>query len=348
VSGEKTEKATPKKLQDLRKKGQVARSQEMSTAIGLIVAVVMLPGAVRRLSEVCSVAMAGALGTPPEDEGAALRTAAQMFGGTASALGPLLAALAVATVAGAATVHRSAPNLKVLRAKKERVSPKNSIKRMFSAQVPFELTRSVVKLSLLAAVAWSAWKAGYAGLLSGPGSLDAFLGIVGRSIATMLVNISLLALVVGVIDAWWSRRRFNKQAKMSVNDVKDEHKTSDGNPHMKGAMRARASKLSRNRMMAAIAGADVVLANPTHLVVALTYAPGSAAPVVVAKAAGNAADRVKAEAALHEVPVVSDKPLARALYRATEIGDPVPIELYRAVAEVLAAVYSTRTSRSRA
>src|SRR3954469_884611 len=109
---------------------------------------------------------------------------------------------------------------------------------------------------------------------------------VGGALHDLLLRAAGLALVVGVADAWWVRRRFNKQARMTKHEVKEEHKSSEGNPHVKGAIRQRQQKMSRSRMIEAIAKADVVLANPTHLVVALTYDPDSAAPIVVAKGAG--------------------------------------------------------------
>ena len=345
MSGEKTHPATPKKLKDLRKKGTVARSIELPQAIAMVATLAMLPGALKRLSETLETSMITALSTPPVDFSGAVQTTATMIRGSVGALAPLLAAVALAGLLGSVVVTRSAPNIWVLKPRKERVSAKSGVKRMFSAQVVFELVRSVAKLGLLTAVAWGSWKAGYAALLSGPGTLAALIAIVREALGSMLVRIVVLAVAVGVVDAWWSRRRFNKQAKMSEQDIRDEYKTAEGNPEMKGKMRARASKLSRSRMMASIAGADVVLANPTHLVVALSYEAGTAAPVVVAKGAGGTADRIKAEAAKHGVPVIADKPLARAVYRASEIGDPIPAELYRAVAEVLATVYST-TRRS--
>jgi len=346
VSGEKTEKATPKKLKDLRKKGTIARSVELPHAVVLVTAVALLPGALHRLSETVQVSMATALSSAQGDLDVATATAGSMLTGAARALGPLLAALTVVSLVSSAALSRSAPNPSVLRPRMDRISPKAGVKRLFSAQVVFELLRSVVKLSLLTAVAWGVWKTGYAALLAGPGTVGALISVVGDSIGQLLVRTALLAVVVGLVDAKWSRRRFDKQAKMSLHDVREESKSSEGNPQVKGQIRARQSKLSRSRMLAAVAGADVVLANPTHLVVALRYEAGSGAPTVVAKGAGGAADRIKAEAAKHDVPVVADKPLARALYRAADVGDPVPVELYRAVAEVLAAVYSTRRRAS--
>ena len=158
----------------------------------------------------------------------------------------------------------------------------------------------------------------------------------------------MIGLVIGIADAWWARHKFNKQAKMTKQEVKEEHKQSEGNPHVKGAIRAAQRKASRTRMIAAVKSADVVLANPTHIAVALHYDPDSSAPIVVAKGAGAIAKRIKEEAAAHAVPVVENKPLARALWRGCEIGDAIPAELYRAVAEVLALVYAARRTKRRA
>ena len=135
---------------------------------------------------------------------------------------------------------------------------------------------------------------------------------------------------------------------MTKQEVKDEMKQTEGNPHAKAAIRGRQAKLSRSRMMAAVAGADVVLTNPTHLAIALAYEAGSAAPTVVAKGADRMAERIRAEATKHGVPILENKPLARALFGAVEIGDAIPVAFYRAVAEILALVYRTRARRSAA
>ncbi len=347
MSGEKTEKPTAKKLQKLRKDGQIIRSVELPAAVGLVVCLFLLPGALARLSEVVQVGMVTALAEPVKDVDVARTTAARMFRDAGVALAPLVGALALASVVASGALHRSKPNLHALAPKFSRLSPKSGVKGLYSPQKLFDLLKAGTKLGLLLAVAYSSWKAGYQALLAGPGPVAGLLDIVRSSTGQMLVRVAMLTCVVAVADAWWGKHRFDKQAKMSKEDVKEEHKGSEGNPEIKSAIKARQMKLSRSRMMLAVAGADVVLANPTHLVVALKYEPGMAAPTVVAKGAGSVADRIKAKAAEHDVPVVADKPLARAIYFAAEIGEPVPVEVYRAVAEVLAKVYSTRRSPRR-
>jgi flagellar biosynthetic protein FlhB len=347
VSGEKTEKSTPKKLQKLRKDGQIIRSIELPAAVGLVVCLFLLPGALARLSEVVQVAMVTALAEPVKDVDVAKATAARMIKDAGIAMAPLVGALALASVVASAGLHRSQPNLHELAPKFRRINPKSGIKGLYSPQKLFDLLKASAKLGLLLAVAYSSWKAGYHALLAGPGTVAGLIDIVRSSTGEMLVRVTVLACVVALADAWWAKHRFDKQAKMSKEEIKEEHKGSEGNPEIKSAIKARQMKLSRSRMMAAVAGADVVLANPTHLVVALKYEPGMAAPTVVAKGAGAVADRIKAKAAEHDVPVLADKPLARAIYFAAEIGEPVPVEVYRAVAEVLAKVYSTRRSPRR-
>jgi flagellar biosynthetic protein FlhB len=145
-------------------------------------------------------------------------------------------------------------------------------------------------------------------------------------------------LVLAAADYFYQRYQTNKQLKMSLKEIKDEFKQSEGDPHIKSAIRQKQIAMSRNRMMAAVAGADVVLVNPTHVAVALKYAAGRGAPRVIAKGAGATAQRIKDVAKESRVAVVEDKPLARTLYRICEIDDEIPSELYVAVAQILAFV----------
>jgi len=147
---------------------------------------------------------------------------------------------------------------------------------------------------------------------------------------------------LAILDVVVVMRRNRKQTRMSLKEVKDENKRSEGDPLLKGAIRSKQMSMSRNRMMAAVADADVVLVNPTHVAVALRYEPGTGAPRVVAKGAGHVAARIRAKAGEHKVPMVEDVPLARALHGACELGQEVPEYLYTAVARVLAFVMALR------
>jgi flagellar biosynthetic protein FlhB len=343
MSGEKTEKATPKKLQDLRKKGSVARSVELSSGITLLAMVLVLPGMLTRFLDVTRTNMALILGgADVTDLGQAKALATTMITGMARALAPGIATVGAVGLLAGSLVSLSKPNPAVLKPKWERVNPAKAIKRMFSPHTAVELIKNIVKLALVFGVTVGAWKTGYSRLLASGGGYEQLMSVVGSITKDLLLKVALLAALVGVADAAWQRKQFNKQAKMSKQDVADEHKQSEGDPHAKGHRRALMLASARNRMMVNLPTADVVLANPTHLVVALKYTPGQAAPVVVAKGAGGVAARIKEVAAEHGVPVIADKPLARAIYRSAEIGDTVPAELFRVVAEVLAAVYAAK------
>ncbi len=343
MSGEKTEKATPKKLQDLRKKGSAARSVELPQGVSMLALVLVLPGMVARLFGALRQDLVLVLGSADVDGVQAGRGyAGLLMADCVRAVAPGIAVVGLTALLSGVVVTRSKPNPAMLKPKFERLNPKNSVKRMFSPHSLVDLGKNVAKLLLLTAVSFPVCKAGYAQLLSSGGGWQGMQSVIGSIASTLLWQVAALALLVGVVDAWYQRRSFNKQAKMSSQDIKDEHKQSEGDPHTKGQIRQRMLAASRSRMIQAVPKADVVLANPTHLVVALAYEPGKSAPVVVARGAGAVADRIKAVARENGVPVIADKPLARALYRATEVGDSIPVELFRAVAEVLAVVYAAK------
>jgi flagellar biosynthetic protein FlhB len=268
-----------------------------------------------------------------------------MLGQGAHALAMPVLLVSGSTVLSTLLVIRQKPNLSLLRPKLSVLSPKNGIKRVFSAHGLQELVRSLVKLVILLLIGYTAWRSGVTHLIAAQTSLDASLHAVTGAALDLMLKVAVVTMLIGIGDAVWARRRFGKQSKMTKQEVKDEAKGQEVNPHVKGAIRSKQMKLSRSRMMAAVAGADVVLANPTHIAVALKYEAGTLAPVVVAKGAGEVAQRIKALAADNDVPVIENKPLARALHAATDVGDVIPVELYRAVAEVLAAVFAARRRR---
>ena len=343
MSGEKTEKATPKKLKDLRKKGSAARSVELPAGMSLLALVVVLPWMTSSLFDALRSDMALVLSSAAvADTGQAVGLGSRMVLDAGRAMAAPVAVVAAVALVSGSVVTRSRPNPAVLKPQMSRLSPKAAIKRMVGPHGVAELLKSTTKLSVLTLVTYGVWRDGYAALLHEGGSVAGLQAIVGDASSSLLLRAALLAVVVGIADAWWQRHSFNKQAKMSKQDISEEHKQADGNPELKAAIRGKQLAAARSRMIQAVPAADVVLANPTHLVVVLRYEPGSVAPVVVAKGAGAVADRIKAVAAEHGVPVLQDKPLARALYKATEVGDTIPAEMFRVVAEVLATVYAAK------
>ena len=169
-------------------------------------------------------------------------------------------------------------------------------------------------------------------------------GLAAHKALSFVRIVASVALILGVVDYFMQRRKINKQMMMTKQEVKEEHKNEEGNPEIKTAMRRRQMKLSRMRMMAEVGRADVVIVNPVHVSVALRYEAGHGAPRVVAKGAEEVAAAIRAEAAAHDVPVVEDVPLARALWQVCEIDDEIPADLFEAVARVLAFIFKVKGS----
>lgn len=347
MSNDKTEKATPKRKADLRKKGSVARSAELPQAVVFAAVVVMLPATFRHLAETLANDWQRTIGlassATPFVAGAAF---GKMLMNAGMAIAPMIAVLTLGSVAAQIIMAGPRPNMVLLKPKFERVSPKAGIQRMFSKQVVWELIRTVLKLGAVSLVSYGVWQAGVADLLNTPSTLQGAIDMTSDAMRSLLFRLVVLSLLIGIADAVVVKRRHVKQSRMTKQEVKDEYKQSEGSPQAKQAMRARAQKLSRSRMIAAVAKADFVLANPTHFSVAIAYEKGNAAPVVVAKGADIMAKKIREEATKHNVPIIENKPLARALYSAVEVGDAIPAAFYRAVAEVLALVYRTKRRRS--
>jgi flagellar biosynthesis protein FlhB len=204
----------------------------------------------------------------------------------------------------------------------------------------------LLKSALVALVVYLAIRA-VMPLIGGLVPIHTVLDTVSAQALALVRNISLVGLGMAVADYAVQRRRVGKQVRMSKEEVKQEHRQTEGDPMVKSAIRSRQLAAARNRMMADVPTADVVLVNPTHVAVALRYEAERGAPRVVARGAGAVAARIRAVAAEESVPLVRDVPLARTLYRSTKVGQEIPPELFAAVAQVLAFVLSRRARGQR-
>lgn len=337
----KTEKPTPKKLRDSRKEGQFPRTPDAPVWVGLAAGVVMLPKAVSvttgRLQEVFA-ALPVVANDPSEAQ--VFKVLAKVPGAVLAgtlpvAAGAGLAALAVVAAQG---VH---PSSKALKPKFSRLSPKQGIKRMFGTQAVWEAAKAFLKVSVLAVVVLVTGRHLVPDLMaSGAVPLSQTVARAKSGFSAVIWSAVLVGVALAVADYLYQRRSVGKKLRMSPKDIKDEMKQTEGDPMLKGAIRSKQIAMSRNRMLAAVETADAVLVNPTHIAVAVKYQVGAGAPRVVAKGAGAVATKIRERARTARVPVIEDKPLARALYRVCEIGDEIPSELYMAVARVLAFVMS--------
>lgn len=337
---EKTEQPTARRLREARREGRLPQSIEVPQFLTLIAAVVVLPGLVARLSDTLSGGWKEAtLSVDARDPAPALRALGDLVTRSLLLLVPLVGATIVAAIAARAILGGIHLNPYHLKPKAKQLNPFPGIKRLLSIRQIGQLARLILKLTALAAVVALLWDRFVVATFLGPASLGAFTSSMGNALWALLMGVLALSAATAGLDGTLAVRRYRKDLRMSRQEVRDDARQTETNPQIKGEVRARQRKMSRMRMMAAVAHADVVLTNPTHLAVALRYEPDSSAPEVVAKGADHMAARIREVAKGAGVPIRENKPLARALYQSVEIGEQIPVHLYQAVAEVLAVVY---------
>jgi flagellar biosynthesis protein FlhB len=341
---EKTEKATPRKRKKARSEGGISNTPEFGTWAGLFAASYVLPWVFTSLFSTARTALveAGAIIESP-DPAQALIFARNNFESAFRAVLPLaimIGVISVASIAGQGGISFAPklwkPNLK-------RLNPLSGFKRMFGAQGAWNLAKALLKTAALAVILLVALRP-VLSKLTDAGSIPlSQLTQVAMSTALNLMRFASGAgVLMAIADYAVTRKRNNKQLKMTKQEIKDEFRSSEGDPMLRGARRSRALAMSRNRMMAEIATADVVVVNPTHVAVALRYDPARGAPRVVAKGADHVAAKIRELADKHRVPMVSDIPLARTLHASCDLGQEIPAELYRAVATVLAFILTLK------
>ncbi|MCR4832813.1 MAG: flagellar biosynthesis protein FlhB [Butyrivibrio sp.] len=347
---EKSEQPTAKKLDDARKEGQVAKSQEVATAFSLLALFVILrvfypfmgnnfKSIFERVYNNIPVVARTYDGFLPVATITSILSNAilTMLLLTAPFLiiGFLIAFLCDLVQVG------FKPTSKPLQPKLSKLNPISGMKKIFSARKLFELGKSILKLAVMSAVIYSFFTGRTESLfLLYDMPLSQAIGLMGNLIISLGLRIAAAYMVIAFIDLIYQRRKFTKDMMMTKQEVKDEYKNSEGDPAVKGAQKRRMMEASRRRMMQQLPQADVVITNPTHYAVAIKYdAEESDAPVVIAKGADYLAQKIKEIAKENDVEIVENKPLARMLYANVEVGELVPPELYKAVAEVLAYVY---------
>lgn len=348
--GEKTEKATPQRLKKARREGQIGNSPELGTWLGILAASFLLPALAQRLMAAARqsfVAGMGTLGRP--DPGTAVGLLKDAVWPSISLLLPLTAAIIVLAVAGAASQSGLRVTTRLWAPKASRVNPFQGLKRMFGPQGLWQLTKALLKTLAVGVVVYVAVRGLVPTLVtSGTLSIAALLEIAGRTVIRVLQWAAVAGIALAVADWAVTRRRNNKSLRMSKQEVKDENKSQEGDPALKSARRARQLALSRNRMIAEVPRADVIVTNPTHLAVALRYEASRGAPRVVASGMDHLAEQIRRVATDHRVPIVEDVPLARTLYATCAVGQEIPAELYQAVAHILAFLMRLRAKGSAA
>jgi flagellar biosynthesis protein FlhB len=262
---------------------------------------------------------------------------------------PITVGLFAFTILAAAAQGGLRPATKLFKPDFKRLNPLKGLKKTFGGQAVWESVKSVAKVIVLGLVVYNTMKSLVPALLSATTvPLQTVIGLVASTVLHVVQVAAATGLVLAFADYFVAKRRVNKQLKMSKEEVKEEHKKSEGDPHVKGQIRSRQFAMARSRMMADVPAADVVVTNPTHVAVALKYEPDKGAPRVVAKGSELIAAKIREVATEHRVPIVQDVPLARALWAACEIGDEIPAELFGAVARVLAFIMMLKSKGSAA
>lgn len=350
MAGEKTEKPTPKKLREARREGRIAKSPEVGAWAGMLLASMLLPMLVRNMATRAVRLLARLRDIIEHPEPAAALTLLQQ--GMVDAVivvAPLAGGLMVVGIAAAAGQGGLYPATKLLKPKMSRLNPAAGLKRMLGTHALWEAAKAVLKTAVFGAVLYaSAHRLVPMLLAAGTLPLSEVVELVSDAVLALFRLAAVAGLILAAADYAVTRRKTGKQLRMSKQEVKDEHKQSEGDPQMKGAIRSRQMAMSRNRMMSDLAKADVIVVNPTHVAVALCYDPARGAPRVVAKGAGAIATKIREVASERRIPLVQDVPLARALYKGCDLGQEIPADLYAAVARVLAFVLGLKSRGSAA
>ena len=351
--GEKTEPATAKKLREAREDGKVAKSKELTAAFDLIVMFLMLKIFVSTIGDGFLQIFYYVYNLIPDFIGinamdVSTYAVMSFFSPVNIQMLKIVAPFFIFGFAVTLLVNILQVGWKVstkpMQPKLDRFNPVNGMKRIISKDSVFELFKSLIKIALILYIAYTAIKDHENDLfILYDIPLNQAITLCGDVIIGAGLKISLVYLVVGIADFIYQKYRFNEEMKMTKQEVKDEYKNTEGNPEVKGRQRQRMREASRRRMMQDVPKADVVITNPTHLSVAISYDSETAkAPVVLAKGEDYLAMKIREIAKENQIEIVENKPLARMLYANVEIGNEIPPELYQAVAEILAMVYNMR------
>lgn len=338
-STQRSEKPTPKKLRDARRKGQIPRSPDLVGWFVVLVSTFVLPTIMSGLrSTMADYFAAVRLAIVADDLSLAMAEANSLAGNVLVIFLPFLVVIAVVTAGGLMIQGGVTLTAEPLRPKLERISPKAGFKRLVSPQSAVDTGKAVFRLVVLTVLVAQITTDQVNSLLVGTSRALEPAGVeLGAGLLLLVRLAAIVGLVVGFADYAFQRYKVGKQLRMSKHEVKQESRNTDGDPMTRNRRRAMHAKVSSNQMLAAVGDASVVVVNPTHVAVALSYATGGV-PTVVAKGGDDLAARIRERAFDAGVPVVEARPLARVLHDSIDVGTEVPADLYEAVAIVIAFV----------
>ncbi len=349
---DRTEQASEKRLQEARDKGEVPRSRDLSGAMVVLAGAVMLMSGSSAMYAHMQHIYALGMGYSREalfSDHLTSQVLGAVMREVLALLTPIFAVTLVAAVGSTVAIGGLNFSSEALIPKFERLDPIAGFGRLFSLNGLIELAKSLIKVLFIGGALVLLLRHDEASVMATGG--EAIGAGVGQSLSLVAHASLLFAVVLGVIggiDAVWQRFDFGRRHRMSKQEVKDEHKDTEGNPQMKGRIRQMQQQLARRRMIQDVPKADVIVVNPTHFAVALRYDDARMrAPRVVAKGVDILAQQIRLVASAHNIPLVEAPPLARALYATTDLGHEIPAALYVAVAQILAYVYQLKQAVER-
>jgi flagellar biosynthetic protein FlhB len=349
-TSDKTEDPTQKRLDDALERGDVVKSQELNTWFIIAGATLVLSTFSGSIGDGLMVPLRNLLENAwmINIDGPGLLALAQSLGyAVAAALGLPMVMLMLAAIAGNMLQHRLVWSGEQLKPKFSKISPAAGAKRLFGKQALVNFAKGIFKLvalgAVMTAILWPERHRIESMVRFDPAAL---LGVTSSLTIHLLGAVVALLAVVAIGDYLFQYRQWFERQKMSLQEMKEEFKQSEGDPHVKGKIKQLRQARMRKRMMAAVPKASVIITNPTHYSVALSYERGMSAPVCVAKGVDNIAFKIREVARAHEVPIIENVPLARALYATVEIDQEIPVEHYHAVAEIIGYVMGLRRSLS--
>jgi flagellar biosynthetic protein FlhB len=345
-NSDRTEKATPKKREELRKKGQVLQSREVSSNLILLVMFIsfkVFGGSMHKgFKSVFQFFVSDAPSYNLQEPAEVMRVVLAAVLETAKIVAPFFIIAIVIGILSSYVQVGFLFSIEPLKPKLSHINPLKGLKRIFSTRSLFEFVKSIAKVALVSIVAWTSIQAEFANIAK---LMSLEIGPLTIYILNAAVDVGIkicfALMVITAVDYFFQWRKHEKEIRMTKQEVKEEYKQLEGNPEIRQRIRQKQREVSMRRMMREVPKADVVITNPTHLAVAIKYEPSQrSAPYVVAKGADYMASRIRDVAKENGVEIVENKPLAQTLYHTVDIGESVPPELYKAVAEVLAYVYS--------
>lgn len=350
-SGDKTEEPTPHKLREARKKGQIVKSKEVTTAFLVLVSYYMFKANAEKMWITFNQLVVYIYSFIPQklDKASFGILLSETTWSFIFMLMPLFLSLVATTLVVEVLQTQFNASLDPIMPKLSKLNPIEGFKRMFSLKGVVELIKSILKIGIVFYIAYIALMQDLDRILSVSSlPLMAFMTLTGEIVMKIITRVGIFYLFIAALDYLYQRHEFMKNMRMSKQEIKEEYKKLEGDPQIKQRMRQMQREAAMSRSMGKVPGADVVVTNPTHYAVAIKYdASIMKAPQVVAKGQRRLAAQIKAIAEESHVPIIENVDVARALFASTEIGDDIPSDLFRAVAEILAFVFDLKKKKKK-